>query len=349
MESATRRALMEVAVDENVALYFPYSRVPESDWFTKVLLYWDRAASIVPDEHVSRAERYQSKLAGEGLLEYLSPRDMLRGMGEQFVPTFLGLVDQWPVHYEHPHLEYVYASKLPRELLEALADRQLAEPAPEVHGRGEQWRVDVETADAYMAYLASAVSWTRPGTAPVTDHEASLATLGLPRPGHQREELERLRYAVVTAALPTPSRAVPPIELRAFKDKHRDALRRCRWALDEKLADLAMVDEPYLRHVKTNALIETIADEVAVLQEDMAKRRWPKVTKVSVGGIVAAALGTTAQLAGTTHTSALWLLSMVGAGVAQAGPAAFEVIQTAKTPTWNPRAPMAYAALTSRL
>ena len=30
------------------ALYFPYIRVPETPWFSQVLLYWDAAAAIVP-------------------------------------------------------------------------------------------------------------------------------------------------------------------------------------------------------------------------------------------------------------------------------------------------------------
>jgi len=32
------------------ALYFPYIRIPENAWFSQILLYWDRAATIVPRE-----------------------------------------------------------------------------------------------------------------------------------------------------------------------------------------------------------------------------------------------------------------------------------------------------------
>lgn len=35
------------------ALYYPYIKVPESDWFTRVLLYWDVVGAIVPYEYVS--------------------------------------------------------------------------------------------------------------------------------------------------------------------------------------------------------------------------------------------------------------------------------------------------------
>lgn len=44
-------------MDDDVALYFPYSHVPQNAWFTKVLLYWDHAESIVAEEHPSRRSR----------------------------------------------------------------------------------------------------------------------------------------------------------------------------------------------------------------------------------------------------------------------------------------------------
>jgi hypothetical protein len=48
------------------ALYFPHIRVPETSWFAQILLYWDRAAAIVPyslstDE--SSVGRYMTQLA----------------------------------------------------------------------------------------------------------------------------------------------------------------------------------------------------------------------------------------------------------------------------------------------
>jgi hypothetical protein len=33
---------------DNTALYFPHIAVPKTPWFTQVLLYWDKAATIVP-------------------------------------------------------------------------------------------------------------------------------------------------------------------------------------------------------------------------------------------------------------------------------------------------------------
>lgn len=333
---------------EYVALYFPYSRVPESEWFTKVLLYWDRASSIVPCGHPSRDEPYQIELVKAGLLEYLSPQSLLPEMPEHFVSDFLEALERRPVNYSPPHMEYIYANKLPRQLLEALADRHLATPTPEQPD--DQWQVDVETADSYMAYLASAVSASRPGTAPVTDHETLLATLkpSSPEETSPLEVLKQLRYAVIAETLPTPSRAVPPAELRVFKDKHHDALVRCRRWLDSRLADLASIAEPDLRQVKQVELMGTIADDVANLRESMTKRRWPKVSAASIGGIVSGQMAMAAQLVNDAPATALGWLLVAGAGLAGTVPGVYETVKAIRAPAWNPHAPLAYAALTSR-
>lgn len=57
----------------NTALYFPYIQVPHSTWFTQVLLYWDRASTIVPssrfqDQTVTNP--YMRELRDAGLLEW---------------------------------------------------------------------------------------------------------------------------------------------------------------------------------------------------------------------------------------------------------------------------------------
>lgn len=39
------------------ALYYPYIQVPESPWFTRVLLYWDRVGAIVPNDYIEDPDR----------------------------------------------------------------------------------------------------------------------------------------------------------------------------------------------------------------------------------------------------------------------------------------------------
>ena len=38
-------------------LYYPFIRVPKSDWLTRMLLYWDDVRTIVPYEFLQVPER----------------------------------------------------------------------------------------------------------------------------------------------------------------------------------------------------------------------------------------------------------------------------------------------------
>lgn len=60
---------------ENV-LYFPYIRVPDNDWFQRVLLYWDSVGSIVPYEYINNPDRLGSHMQSlliEGLVKQIIP------------------------------------------------------------------------------------------------------------------------------------------------------------------------------------------------------------------------------------------------------------------------------------
>jgi hypothetical protein len=77
------------------ALYFPHIRVPETSWFAQILLYWDKAAAIVPyslstDE--SSVGRYMTQLARARLVEFISPDEHLGRYDEAFCANFLALV-----------------------------------------------------------------------------------------------------------------------------------------------------------------------------------------------------------------------------------------------------------------
>ena len=67
----------------DTALYFPYINVPETKWFTQILLYWDHAASIVPDSIRENREElgpYMAELMDEGLVRSVMPSQVLRNM-----------------------------------------------------------------------------------------------------------------------------------------------------------------------------------------------------------------------------------------------------------------------------
>jgi hypothetical protein len=344
------------------ALYFPYIRVPQTPWFTQVLLYWEQAAAIVPRSFLRPESHdippYMDELAKAGLLEYVLPDEQplaVWPLSQEFQNGFLELLGdtKGPIPRSSSDKETirvpfskVHISKLPYGLFEELHSRCLA--AREEGEEAESWwRIETTTADMYMAYLASAISGARSDTYPVTDSEVSMATLDGGAQEDVKQRLSALRYRVITQALPAPLGQVAARELQDFKEKNSEQLKRCRKYLDGKLADLAAMTDDELRHVKTESLMQEIQDDVDQLRERMQKRKWPKVILVGVGGVVGAGL----SVAGTVVTGGAALalgLAVAGGVIAASGPAD-RVAELMKKPRYNQKAPLAYAALGASL
>ena len=83
------------------------------------------------------------------------------------------------------------------------------------------------------------------------------------------------------------------------------------------------------------------------LQEQMNKARWPGVNLVGFGAVMGVALETAATVA--HGGSALALGLGVGAGALLAGREAYAAADLRRQSRYNRRAPLAYAALASRL
>lgn len=339
-------------MDTQTALYFPYIRVPQTPWFTQVLLYWDRAATIVPSplwRDEDEIDPFMRDLRDAGLLSLLSPDEGLYGLKnyEAFGDGFLQLLDRQIDPMEPRQFVRLHVRKMGMMIFHQLKDKGLARRPRE---RGAWYEVEHRTADLYMAYLASVMSASHPGTFPVTDSPGALGTLNLHGVRDERSTAQRLaalRYSVIEQALPAPQGPVSVEELRRFKDDNTEALRRCRTYLDGKLADLAALDDPDLRQVKQVALLQEIEDDVARLQEQMTERRWPKISLVGFGGVVGAALSMADQLADADNPLAMGLA--VGTGLLSLAPPMYDLFEMVDQPQMDPRAPLAYAVLAGRL
>jgi hypothetical protein len=335
------------------ALYFPYIRVPETSWFTQILLYWDNAATIVPwsiSQDQSMLGRYMTELSQTRppLLQFIHPDSEVWPDNAPFYENFLKLVEAHEI--ELPNMQgprrytRVHTDKMGMVLFEQLRARNLAifEEGPE---HENWWSIEENTADLYMAYLASFISGARTGTYPVTDQTRALATL-TPSPGDVMMRLRELRYAAITAALPAPSSALPAHELRTFKDQHEEQLLRLRNHIDRKLVDLAL-DDTALREVNANIVLGDIKDEIGVLREQMERRDWPRIVMIGIGGVVGAALAMASAVATAGGTLALGLAA--GAGGVSLAREGYQAIDIFREPRFNRRAPLAYAALAADL
>jgi len=189
-------------------LYFPMIRPPESAWFARVLLYWDKVGTMMPaqySEDHAFLQPYTSALVREGLLTVVPPDESVwRSGATNYFDAFLALVDSDPFGVrQEPANEREWASvhvdKTGLGLAMALEDRGLAE-----RYQGAEYaawvQVEHHTADLLMAFLASIVG-KDPNVVmdPITDSEASMAAFTtLPEQDRQiNAELEPIRSALL--------------------------------------------------------------------------------------------------------------------------------------------------------
>lgn len=345
------------------ALYFPYIRVPETPWFSQVLLYWDAAAAIVPGnmrDYEAQLGRYMSELVRTHLVRPIRPERIFDSSSE-FDDRFLAMLDT----YEFPDASRLtpdflqvrlhqwrwtrlHAQEASRRLFSELEARGLAahQGYDEDH-TAEWWAVENETASLYMAYLVGSVCREDNSLFPVTDTRDTLLSLTVSGDDDVASRLRALRYAAITRALPVPSRLVPADELLSFKDRYADLLNRLRHYLNGQLVDLAMIDDDFARNAKTEGTLQNIHDDVAVLTEQMHKRRWPRIMLAGVGGLTASAL--TIGTAVSSGGSALALGLGITSGLVSMGPAGYQVADFIRSPRIDEHSPLAYAALAEAL
>jgi hypothetical protein len=193
-----------------------------------------------------------------------------------------------------------------------------------------------------MAFLAVALG-AEQGMDPVTDSAGHLAALSANRDSSAAptELLGELRASVLEALLPAPQRPVPVEELATFKNDHRDLLVRFRSRLEDRLVDLALIDEDWARTAKLSRLEDELREEVAEIRARIDERRWSKIVFGTLCGLVAAAIpGVGAAIAGSATDAALAAPGLVSAMYAG--------IPALRSSHVHMDKPLAYAALAQR-
>jgi|SRR5712671_2764541 len=138
-------------------LYYPYIKVPQSLWFTQLLLYWDKVGAIVPYDYIERPEKlgpYMVGLVREKLVEQVIP-GMYLWQIKNFEQSFLDFIDaqKLKAHYE-PTWPKIHMEKL-QGLGDALSGRGLARKQGNVGEYSPWYKVEPRVAESFMAYLAS--------------------------------------------------------------------------------------------------------------------------------------------------------------------------------------------------
>jgi hypothetical protein len=271
---------------EKNAIYFPYMRAPENQWFTQALIYWDQINSIIPVEyasHTSKLGPYTQDLVETGLVRPIIPGEYIDKI-PNFVEAFLDLVDShdYPVPKEISKRKalptfYIHAQKL-GSIGHELFQRGLARPADPM---GWDWyEVETFTANQFMAYLAASLGkLNQIKSDPITDSSINLNPFNYEylHNTNLQLELDKLRTIVLRNLLPTPSESVAPIEIIEFKEDHKRELNRFRDRIEGIIIDAKAINDIALRDLKISQSINETNNMIAEISEAMKSKGWKKV------------------------------------------------------------------------
>ena len=330
----------------NSALYFPYIDVPQTQWLFRVLLYWDTIKSIVPIDYVNAPEQHSAEmreLLAAGLVEPVMPSEYISDI-DRFGDGFLSFVEHRqrglrrlkagkPGKHEEGAM-LLHVEKLGR-VGDALVDRSLAERAGYPWFRVQRW-----VAVSFMAYLAAVLGQQHGVEAdPVTFDRSSLFVLGGSPSKLVHARRSRARTLMLRSLLPRPKANLDLHSIVRFKERHTDALRRFRSAVELECIALAQIDDAASRHERALLVSDVLRNEIEDLSEAM-RLQWGRTV---LGGL-AAVLGDSLALALAPQSPAG---VRVGASLSLAATVCQSLVALQERRRTLSK-PMAYGALVSR-
>ena len=330
-------------------IYFPYIKVPETAWFSRVLLYWDSVASIVPIDYVEEPDRlgpYMKGLVKERLVEQIHP-GMYLWRARNFVNAFLDHVDlmkdkgvlaeHWDyfrIHEESMAGARVHMEKLD-DLGEELVNRRLARRVP----RSAWYDVEPNVARHFMAYLAGVlgrIAGDDGEFCPITDDAIHLAAIA-----PAESQASPLHSVVLEKVLPAPRENLEPARLAEFKARYSDELLKFRAAMEEEVSLLSAITDGLARSKRTVDAIRRLCCEREEIVRRMAEqKKWPALC---FGDICAVGGGAVAVKQAVDAGDLK--LGLIGAAFAIA-PAIYSAFKG--EPIDLKDSPLAYAALAER-
>ena len=284
---------------ERNVIYYPYIQVPQDEWFTRTLLYWDRVSSIVPREFIhepSRLGRYMCELLEEGLVHQLLPENYTYSI-PKYTEAFMEYVDnpQFPVPKGKIRARFLRTIKVHMEKLSDIGEELVKRGLARQKTLAGWYSIEAYTANQFMAYLAGCLGQL-PGidSIPITDNAINLNTFA-PEFHHRRRQQSRIddmRTMILNDILPAPSDPVTVRELSAFKNSYRDELIRFRNRVESFLINAASIEDPSLRSESIEQFLIETRNDIRELTKIMELKGWKNISLGRFLAYSTAAFGT---------------------------------------------------------
>jgi hypothetical protein len=271
------------------AIYFPTIRVPESTWTNHVLLYWEKAATIVPDTFLYSPDQhdpYTLELIRRELLQQVSPLDAEISVCERYVQQLESL-DAEALRGRQEAFLNGSSTPLHEDKLFHIAGMDRLSSAGLASRDRHGWiLVEDQTAREFMASLA--IACAHPGSAlsraapsvnwfPASDtvrdispffsgrysaadslmellEGGEVAQFGL-RVQQQDEERTAAELYVLEQVLPAPEQPVSPDSIESFRKRHGDKLPAFRRHIQQRIGE-AIRKDPKEAFASLNSLID---------------------------------------------------------------------------------------------
>ena len=270
--------------EERGALYFPYIVVPETAWFSNVLLYWPRVGSIVPTQFLEDPEAlggHMQRLVQEGLVTQIYP-DVSAVPG--FAEAFLATLEEGgaPAKTAEWKSLPIYFEKLGRQLSEELVDRRLARRSD-----GAWLEVERTTANRFMTYLACVLGSVQSvGMLPVTDDADNIPGA---HSADRHSDGASVREVVLNAVLPVSKAPLDPARLAAFKSSHGRELARFRTTVEGIVEQVTEMHDEEEREARLREFLAQSREEVREIDAALQGFNWSGPVAWASAGVLATA------------------------------------------------------------
>jgi hypothetical protein len=331
-------------------LYFPSIRVPNTEWFTRVLLYWDSVGTIVPTEYLDDPlflRPYTAGLKDHELLTAVVP-DAGIWNAPKYFDSFLSLVDSFDlektrIRFANGEKARIHVDKTGFGLSGALIERKVA-----AYISGREWdawfEVEKHTANLLMAFLATILGqMQQKRMVPMTDSAQCLEAFTR-TPGAEpaiEARLDPIRAEILDDLLPAPTDTIEPAELAEFKGKYRELLSGFRTTVEQRVVSAGAIEDLALRAQSVGLTKKELKGQLEEITRRMEEHKWRRIGFGTLLAVVAAGV-VTADAVATGGT-----LTKAGASLGLAS-AAYSAFEGMRTPRDLFDRPMAYAALAHR-
>jgi hypothetical protein len=284
------------------ALYYPYINVPSSAWWTRMMLYWDRLGTIVPESYIAdphQLDEHTRRLVQHELVHQFFPDEAV-GLRENFERFLRRLepaeVDRRRRLFRDGHVERIHADKWVSYAsgLRTVIAMGLAEEV------GYRWvMVERTTAAEFMSALALALCQVRAEPAkwvPATDRPEAFDALlsGLesavdPRRAGRVDlrvngeiRAAEVRSALLEDLLPVPGEPIPIDEIVRFRRRHGSLLPALRRFLEARIDDALGIDDLVMRRRTLDRLHEEVEERVEQAEQYLKELPLKRVGRSSL-------------------------------------------------------------------